>query len=208
MKTLEKGQEKIEKICEVLRRETLEPAEKKAAEIIEAANQKAKEIVLEAEKNAAEIIKKAQVQVEQERKVFQSSLTQAGRQGLEMLRQEIEHKLFNPELQTLIVGSTTEPNAVAKIIDALIKAIEKQGIASELIAYIPKSVSPQAVNALLLENVAKKLKNGTVEVGDFEGGAKVKLVNKRMTIDMSDDALRELLSAYVRKDFRKFIFTN
>ena len=37
MKTLEKGQDKIQKICAILRDQTLEPAQKEAQEIIERA---------------------------------------------------------------------------------------------------------------------------------------------------------------------------
>ena len=52
MKSLEKGEEKIQKICDVLRRETLEPAQLEAEGVIEQAKEKAAGIVREAEQNA------------------------------------------------------------------------------------------------------------------------------------------------------------
>ena len=151
-------------------------------------------------------MQKAKEQLDQEKKVFQTSLAQAARQGIEYLRQDIENKLFNPELDKQIASAASDPKLIAEIIAALVKAVEKHGPSGDLIAYIPKSISPQAVNALLLNEVVKKLKNGKVEIGNFKGGAQLKLVDKRMTIDMSDEALQELLSMFVRKDFRKFIF--
>ena len=62
------------------------------------------------------------------------------------------------------------------------------------------------MNALLLENVRSKLKGQTVTVGSFVGGAQIKIEGKRMTIDITDKALSELLASYVRKDFRKILF--
>ena len=54
----------------------------------------------------------------------------------------------------------------------------------------------------------KKLKEHSVVLGDFDGGVKVKYVDKNLTIDVSDETLMDLISRYVRKDFRKLIFGN
>lgn len=206
MKTLEKGQDKIEKICEVLRKETLEPAEKQAAQIIEEGRRQAEEMIRQAEKKAELLIQKAQEEIEQEKRVFQSSLSQAAKQGLEYLRQEIEHKLFNPLLEALIISNTTQPQIIASMIEAIVNAVRKQGLSGDLMAYVPETVSAQAVTSLLMDEIIKQLKQGGVTVGSFRGGAQVKLIDKKMRIDMSDEALKELLAAYVRKDFRKTIF--
>ena len=48
MKGLESGKDKIQKICDALRKETLEPAKQEAREIVENAHMQASEIVTEA----------------------------------------------------------------------------------------------------------------------------------------------------------------
>ena len=73
---------------------------------------------------------------------------------------------------------------------------------------IPQKVSAQEVNALLLTHVAQKLKDHPIEVGNFSGGVQVKLVGKKMTLDLTDQALKELLANFARKDFRQTIFSN
>lgn len=206
MKTLETGQDKIDKICDTLRKEALEPAEKKAIEIIDAANQKAEELVRQAEKRAEAALKEAKEQIDQERSLFESSLFQAAKLSVETLRQEIETKLFNPELRSLIASASVDPHIVTKLIESLIQAIEKQGIQSDLLAYIPSDLSPQLINSLLTERVVKKLANQTVSIGPFKGGAYVKLVDRKMTIDMTDAALEDLIAQFIQKDFRKYIF--
>lgn len=206
MKNLEKGQEKIEKICEVLRKETIEPAQKEASRIVEEAKKEANQIIEEAEKQANALIEKAKNDIEQERNVFHSSLLQASKQSLEALRQDIEHRLFNTQLDSLLQNETKDPQVIASLINAIVKAIEKEGISTDIEAVIPASVSPREVNQMLLDGVKKQLKQQSVNVGKFKGGAQVKILDKKMTIDISENSLMELLASFVRKDFRKLIF--
>lgn len=207
MKTLEKGQDKIKKICSVLRDETLEPAKKRAEEIINDGKRQAEEIIAEAEKQAAKIIADARAAVEQERNVFHSSLQQAAKQSVEALRQSIERKFFNEHLQTIVEKNASGPDLVAKLVNAIVKALEKEGLSTDLTALVPSTLSPKEVNELLLQDVLKALKEHSVAIGGFAAGAQVRLDNKKMTIDITEQALKELLSGYVvRKDFRKMIF--
>ncbi|MGK5594872.1 MAG: DUF4047 domain-containing protein [Parachlamydiaceae bacterium] len=206
MKHLETSQDKIAKICETLRNETIEPAKKDAANLIEEAKQEAERIVHEARLEAKKIKAHALEEIEQERKVFQSSLLQASKQSLEHLRQEIEHKLFNQQLDQLLEEQLKNPEIVASLINAIVKAVEDQGLSANLEAIIAKQVSPHDVNKLLLQGVLERLKAHSVAVGAFKGGAQVKLVDRKMVIDVSEEPLKELLASFVRKDFRKLIF--
>ncbi len=206
MKTLEKGQEKIQKICDELRKETLEPAKKDAEKIVNAAHLRAQDIIREAEDESARLIEESLRKIEREKNVFQASMTQGISQSLEALRQEIEKKLFNDHLSSLIKSGTTDPQIIAKLIDAIVKAVENEGISVDLTALIPKNIPENEVNKLLVESVLNQLREKSVVVGHFDGGAQIRLHDKKLTIDLSDSALKELLSRYVRKDFRKLIF--
>lgn len=206
MRSLEKGQDKIQKICDKLRHETLEPAEKEAQRIVEEAEKKAEATQAEAERHVDQLIKQARGQIEQERNVFHSALQQAAKQTVEGLRQEIEHKLFNEELQQILDKQMADPRVIAELISGIVKAIEKEGLTTDLTAVIPRVVLPDDVNALLVESVRKRLKGKPLEIGSFAGGAQVKLIGKKMTIDLTDQAIKELLANYIRKDFRKLIF--
>lgn len=207
MKSLEKGQDKIQKICDKLRHEIIEPAKKTAEEIIDQAKKEAEAIISAAEQQAAQVLLQARAHIEQERNVFNSSLQQASKQALEALRQEIEQKFFNEELQQTFEKELANPKFVGELINAIVAAIEKEGLSADLAAVIPKAVSPEQVSLYLLDNVRKKLKNKPLEIGKFAGGAQVVLQGKKMTFDLSDHTLKELLANYVRKDFRQMIFS-
>lgn len=206
-KSLEKGSEKIQGIIDLLKKETLEPAKKEAEEIIEEARAEASRIIAQAEKEAKELHQKAHESIEKEKNIFQSALTQAAKQVLESLKQRIASSFFNPQLVELIDSQAKDPQLIAKLLQAVIEALQKEGIEADLSAIIPRTVSPQAINALLGENLLKKLKGKSVVVGEFAGGIQVKLHDKQLTLDITDSSLKELLSAYVQKDFRKLIFT-
>lgn len=206
METLEKGQDKIQKICDQLKYETLQPAKEEAEQIIAAAHKKAEDIIAEGHKQVEKFLAQSRQTIEQERNVFQSSLLQASKQAVEALRQDIENKLFNKELGHILEKNLAEPGLIAKLVDGIVKAIEKEGISTDLSAVIPKSVSPDQVNALILEETRQKLASKPLELGNFAGGARVRLLDKKMTIDLTEQSIKDLLSNYVRKDFRQIIF--
>jgi len=207
MKTLEQGSQKIKKISEVLKNEIIEPAKKEAQEIIEEAKNRADEIIKEAHKEVAQLHEEFKTAIEQERNVFQSTMNQASRLTIETLKQEITNKLFNKEFQHLIDKETKDPKIIARLIEAIIKAIEKEGLSANLSAIIPNTVSEKEVNALLGEHILSKLKEDGVTLGDFAGGAKVKMHDKNITIEITDQSMMELVASFAT-GFRKTIFAS
>lgn len=208
MKTLDTGQEKIAKICHALRQETLEPAKQEAEAIILEARQKAEEILADAHEKAKQLVQETEKKLQQEKNVVESSLAQAAKQTLESLRQSIEEHFFNQELHTLVTAELQKPNIIASLVNTLVTAIEKDGIQANLQAIIPEKVPAEEVNKLLLKDVLSKLANQSVELGTISGGAQIKLDKgrKQITLDLSDAAIEELLSRYLRKDFRERLF--
>lgn len=206
MKTFKSGKEKLEEIVTVLRKETLEPAQEEGKRIIAQAKAQAEHIIHQAQTEANSLVEEAQKSIERERTIFHSSLTQAAQQSIEAMRQAIEKKLFNEELHQLVNKEMSSKDLIAKLITALVKAIEKEGLNANLEAIIPQTVSAKEVAQLLAETIVNKLKNHTVQLGEFIGGAKVRLENKRVTVEITNKEIEELLKRYVRKDFRALFF--
>ncbi len=208
MKTLEKSQNKIQAICKIIREDTIKPAQEESAKIIQNAEKQAEQIIAEAKKQAEQRQEEAKAAIEQERTVFESSLAQAAKQSLEVLRQKIEQRFFKENLGALIEKASADPAVVAKLISTIIHAMEKEGLLADFTIEIPKQISTQQMNELLLNEAAKNLKEN-IKSGDFGGGVKVKLNNKNITLDLSNEAITALLTTHVaRKDFRKLWFEN
>lgn len=206
MDNLETGKDKIKKICDALKNEAVEPAKEEAKQILENAQQEAHQIIKDAEGKAEEIIQRAHEKISQERELFETALKEAGKQVIVFLRQEIEKKLFNESLSDWIEKQVADPKIDAKLITVLIEAIEKEGLSSQFSALIPEKIPVDQVNAQLIKNILDKLREKSVVVGNFTGGVKLKLHDRNLTLDLSDQALKELVGQYVRKDFRKIIF--
>ena len=206
MKSIDTGKEKVKKICEVLRKETLDPAKKEGDLIIAKARADAEKIIKDAKGEASRVQAEAKRRIEEERNVFQASMNLAAKKSIDTLKQEIEKKLFDPELTQLIAEKMRDPKIVAKLIVAIVSGIEKEGIEGDLKAIVSGAVSIDAVNKELTKGIIEKLKSKSVEIGEIEGGAQVKIIDQNLTIDMSDEALKTLLANFVRDDFRSVIF--
>lgn len=208
MENLDTGKDKIKKICEILKNETLQPAKEEAQKILEIAELEARTMLREAEVKAEKILQAAKSKMVKERELFDQSIKQACHQGIEILRQDIENKLFNQSLSDWISQKMVDPNLAAQLINALVAAVEKEGTSVHFSALIPPQVPSEKVNALLLKDILDKLREKSVVVGEFIGGVQLKLHDRKLTLDLSDEALKELISHYIRDDFRKLLFQN
>lgn len=208
MKSVDTGKDKVKKICEVLKRETLDPAKKEADHIIHQAREEAAKIIEDAKKEAENLHAQAKKRIDEERNVFESSISLACKKSLSTLKQEIEEKLFNPQLGQWITKTTQDPHVIAELISSIVKAIEKEGIDANLEALIPSSLPPKKINQELVKGIAERLKDGSVQIGEFSGGAEVKIVDQNITIDITEEALKALVASFVRDDFRSVVFGN
>lgn len=208
MEKLETGKDKIKKICEILKNETLAPAQEEAQNIVRAAQEEAEHLIRQAKERSESLIQESQRAIEKERQIFQTSVQRALQQAMESLRQEIESSLFQKNLVEMIQKETVDPKVGAALITALVQAIQKEGTSADFSAAIASSLPPEKINALLAKEILESLREKSVQVGKFIGGVQIKLHDKKITLDLSDTALAELLSRYLRQDFRKLLFAS
>jgi len=208
MEAVETGKDKVKKICEVLRKETLEPALQEAEGIVGEANGKAEAILEQAKAKAQMMIQEAEKDIEKRQGIFQASLKQGARQSIEWLKQEIEEKILRQNLYEQIVNATQSEEVVGNLIKAIIEAVEDEGLATELSAVIPASIEPRSINELLGKDLLDKLKEKSVIVGPMKGGIEIKLHKDKVTIDLTEKALLDLLTRFVRKDFHDYFFAS
>jgi len=206
MKGFESGKDKIKKICDALKKETLDPAQKEAEELVRQAHLRAEEIVREGERKVEKMVREAEKGVEERKRVFEATLAQACRQSLEVLREKIEHQFFNTALAGLLTKPLQEAKVVAKMVEAVVGALEKEGTEADLSVAIASAISPKEVAELLGKRVVDRLKEKAVVLSAIGGGVQIRFVDKNLMIDLSEEALKELVAGFTRKDFRELIF--
>ena len=202
----ETGKDKIQKICDLIRKETLDPVKQEAREIIENAHLQAAEIVRDAQEKADQLKTTVDLEIEEKRRLFQSSLQLSCRQGIEMLKQKIETELFSKELSDVLLKEMVDPKLIVHLIESFVTSLETQGIEEDFEAIIPKEISPRSINSLLAKNILEKLKGKSVKIGDFRGGLQIRMKDRQITIDITETVVRELVGQYIRRDFRELIF--
>jgi V/A-type H+-transporting ATPase subunit E len=202
----ERGKEKVKRICEILRKETLDPAKGEADTILSEARKKAEEIVDEAHRRSRQMLEETDQEIERRRSQCEVSLQHACKQAVLALRHRIEEQLFNRELLQMLGEPLREPNTLAQLIHAVVHALEKEGIETDLSIAIPAAVPARSVNQLLSQKIIDRLKEKSVVLSPIGGGITVKLWKEGMTLDLSDVALKELIGGYIRKDFREIFF--
>lgn len=208
METLEKGKEKLSEICDLLRRETLEPAQNEAASIIEAAHVEKDSILLQAKKEAELILQEAREKIEKEKVLFHTSMDVASKQTFSKLKQDIEQKLFNEEIKHLVHEIAHDAQKVAQLVNVIVEVIEREGLNGNLTLGLAKTIRPEELNKYLVKSLLAKIEKNEVPIESVPGGAVVRLEDKQLTFDISDQALKELMGSYLRSSFREVLFKN
>jgi len=206
MTELEKADVRIQEICDKIRTDTLDPAKEAATAIIEKAQKDADAIIENAKRKAEEIKEELKASLEEDRTVFQSTLQQSCRQALELLKLKVEDAFFNPKLVSWIEENLGDAKAHAKLVDVLVEAIHKEGVHADLIALVADKFSVDELNANIANEILKSLKNHTVQLTNIQAGVQVKLVDRKMVLDISEKALEDIVASLLRKDFREIFF--
>ncbi len=206
MEILDSGKDKVKKICDTLKKQTLDPAKQEAKHIVDHALKEADKIVKQAKEEARQLVEEQKIKLHQEKKAFYSSLNLAGKQTLEALKQEVEEHLFHKNIATLMQKATHHEDIIASFINTVVMCLEKEGLDSNLEILIPKHLSKQKVLENLSSRLMQSLKEHQIHIGDFHGGAKIKLKDHHIVFEMTDESLKALFSRFIREEFRSFLF--
>ncbi len=204
---LETADNKVKEICEMLRKETLEPAQNQAKKIIEDAENEAEELIRKAREEIHHLREKNKLELEKELKVHEGSIQLAISQGVSTFRQRIE-KMFSHELDLEIERDMGKEDVVAAAISLILGLIEKEGLGVNLSVMLPKHVDLAAICSKLKHDFSEKVRKAAIQLDDIKGGALIKLKDKKMSIELTDTAIKDLLASFVIPELREKIFSD
>lgn len=199
------SKDKIQKICNILKAEAIDPAKNEAEKIVQDAHNQAQAIIREGEKKAAQAYEKMQNEIELQKKLSVNQLKQAMTQAKLRLREEIENRFFAESLFSLLDKPCQDPKLGASLVEVLVKAVEKEGTNADFSVVISEKISKEQLIKALASDILEKIKGG-VAIDSFRGGVQVVLRDKKITLDLSEEALCDLLGSLLRKDFRDLLF--
>ena len=202
---LESGPDKVREICEMIRAETLQPAKEQAARIIADAHAQADEIISRANKDAEELMKTLKKDLEKEKSVSQATIELAVKQSVATLKQHLT-TVFTDEMTEMTKQELQKTEVLCNIVNVVLGAVQEHGIDTNIQVALAKGVNKQEVVNALIARVHNKLLHNQIEIGDFQAGVVIKLVNRKVALEVTEKAVVELLSAYLSEDLRKALF--
>lgn len=208
MTSLEKGNDKIDRICHILRQETIEPAKAEADHIINTAKDHAKTMINKAKQDIEQMMEHARAEIQKEKQLFEATLSQSSQQGLEYLKQALETQLFSGHVVQAVDNALEHPDLIAKMIESIIASIDKGGLSRDFSVILAKEFPKDMLKKYLSREMASRIGEKGFSLGEFHGGIQVKLHDKNITLDISDKSLKELLGKFLRPSFREILFKN
>jgi len=188
--------EKLDGLLNKIREEGLKKADTEKERIINEAKAQAEKIVAEAKTKAENLLKSAENDAAAAEKRAKSAIQQASRDILLSLRQELETRLTN-----VVRASAEEAMTPEFMGQVIMEAISKFDAAT-----VDKGIDVM-VSAKNLEKMEELFKGSLLSnlkaepelfTGhDFSGGLKIGFKGNDIFYDFSDEALTELICAYV-----------
>ena len=206
MKLMETGSEKVKKICEVLRRDTLEPARGEAEEMISAARNEAERILKAAHEKASGIVHDAEDKMRKQEEVFKASLNLSFKQSIAKLKNEVQKNLFLPALKQSLDHTMSKEAFLEKLFSALMEGIKQSGLSADISLILPRAISKEDLSKFIIQCGFEDHQNKVVAVGPFKGGFQVKFEKEHMTVDLTEETIMQMILDYTSESFRKLVF--
>jgi V/A-type H+-transporting ATPase subunit E len=206
MSILSSSQDKLQHLCELLKGQALEPAHEQAQKIVEDAKAEASKMIEEAMRQSKLLLDAAKAESNREKEVTCAALKQAGQQAIGRLRQEIETELVNKELTSLVRQTVSSPVVVVDLLKKYLEMLHEKGWDKDFSVEISKLPEAKELAGLIAAECSHQLKEGRVLSVLPEGGIRLKLHDRKMTLDASESAVCELLGQFLRKDLRTRLF--
>ncbi len=203
---METGQDKVKKICDVLKKETLDPARQQAEEIVTSARNEAEKIIRQAQEKAAHRIHEAEERLKKQEEVFHSSLHLAFKQAVAKLKVDIQTKVFQPALIQKISETMQKTEVLTDLLKSVFQAIAKSGLEGDCTIELAKAISQEEVSLMMARLGLEKIEKQVQIQGDFQAGIKVKLEKHNIVFDLTDEAIEQLILEFSSENLKKILF--
>lgn len=206
MRLLETGNDKVKKICDVLRKETLDPAKKEANMILDSAKAEADKIMKHAQEKAAHMIHDAEERLKKQEEVFKASLNLAFKQAIAKLKSDIQQKLFNKSLHQKISSDLNNSTLLAECLKSIFEALKQSGLETDAQIVLSSKFTQEQIAQAITHAGLDSLKNHIHADVEVSAGVKIRLENNHLTIDLSDETLEQIILTFASDTLKKLVF--
>lgn len=210
----------VETLIERLRQEGVEQGRAQAEQLVHEVRRRADKIIADAEEEAERVGRQARLEAEQLERSGREALRVAARDTLLSLKAELGNR-FAREVEGLVSREMHSEELLRELIRAVVvRAAEQVDEADRLEILLPRDAvgleelrrNPDElsqgeltrfVKAISEEIAARGVRFG--RMGDDSGGILLRLVDKSMTIELTDRAVAALLLDHLQPRFRALL---
>ncbi|MCI4624822.1 MAG: hypothetical protein L3V56_02570 [Candidatus Magnetoovum sp. WYHC-5] len=205
MNSLQDG-DKVQRISEFLKASAIEPAQKEAKSIIDKANAQKSIIIEEARREAQKILESAQDKIKETHFAMESALRIAAKQAINSLKIEIEETLLNKTIAKPLVTALNDQQLLRDLLSEIAKSYIKNNFTGNIDILLSQQTKDKLKDFVQYE-MAKGLKN-TLNISHeiVPSGCKVFMKDNKVEIDITYEAVSELLFAYLKPEIRHYLF--
>lgn len=206
----------VQELIDRLSQEGVAEGQQQAEKIVNDAQRKADDIVDSARQQANEILKQAREEAEQFQAAGEDALRLAARDAVRDFAAKV-HGGLRSRLQDLVQHQMKEPKLIKRMILAITRKAT-EGLEDEPVEILLPSETiteeearqrieagePDALTQFIQGLIGEDLRDGfTVSLGSQQkGGLTVRVVNQNVEIDLTEDAIADLLAQHLLPRYR------
>lgn len=185
----------LKELIETIKKEGIESADIKAAEIAADAEKKAKSIIGNAEKEASRLLAEAKREIARNEQTSRDAIAQAGRDLILNLRERIR-LLFDSVVKNA-AGEALKGKGLEDAITALVKAWTEKG-STKLSVLLPEA-ELKKIEKDLLARLGNELKKGVTlkPIAQIDAGFRIGEKDGAAYYDFTDEGIAEILAEYL-----------
>jgi V/A-type H+-transporting ATPase subunit E len=197
----------VEQLIDRLKSDGVAKGKHEADAILTDAKKQALELVDAAQREADQILSEAKDEAERLRKTSGQALQLAGRDAMLKLRESFQLQ-FENRLRKLVGSSLREPDTLRKMILEVAGKNRPDSLGGDMQLLLPQAAgASDPLSSFVAGLTAEMLAEGvTFGVGeDVAAGVRVRLGDRDVDVDLSDEALAAFLSRFLIPRFRELM---
>ncbi len=210
----------VEALIDRLRNEGVVSGRTQGEQLVKEAQERADSIVKQAQDKASQIVNQAREEAENLKRAGQESLEIAFRDTNLALKTELMQK-FTGEVQRLVGAETKKPELLQKLILEVASGVtEEVTQAQEVEVLLPRKVAgleelsrnpeelEQGILTYFVRLIGRDMLREGVNFGvskDNQGGLKLRLVDREVVLDLSDQAIADAILEHLQPRFRALL---
>ncbi|MEM7151262.1 MAG: hypothetical protein AAF799_00395 [Myxococcota bacterium] len=193
----------LERVVDALRRRGIEAGEQQAEARLEQARAEARTLIDEARVEAERVVAAAEAEANRRTAQLEHELAQASAAGLLAFRQALERSVVVPTIDGALAGVLEDPAQLGAMLREAVRAFAHGG--GDLEVLLPAAERAR-LDGAFVEAVVRDLDEGVTVRFDADVRAGLRLRGDGLELDVTDDALREVLLRFASPRLRAQLF--